>query len=144
LAALTKENDMGKMNEISLLVHELGWHDASFEELQVHAAKHLLTHVRREPRVQELLPYLGMVDISHAHLVDMVYLTKAQAMNLRHGDLLHHVKHRNRDGTPLRVRVSGKCQTWVTRPAEWRLPVKHGLYGNGAITHANAHEWYVA
>lgn len=135
---------MGKMNEISLLVHDMGWHDATFEELQVFAAKHLLTYVRRDARVQELLPYLGMVAISHAHLVDMVHVTKAQAMNLRHGDLLHHVKQRNRDGTPLRVRVSGKCKTWVTRPAEWRLPVKHGLYESGYVDHNNAREWYVA
>ena len=33
-----------------------------------------------------------------------------------------------------RVRVSGRCQTWKTRPAEFRLPVKCGLYESSDIT----------
>lgn len=68
-------------------------------------------------------------------------LTKQQAMNLRHGDILHHVKLRGSDQKPLRVRVSGMCQTWKTRPQEWRLPVKYGLYVNGTVTHLNACLW---
>jgi hypothetical protein len=36
-------------------------------------------------------------------------------------------------------RASGKCQTWKTRPNEFKLPVKHGLYNNAHITHENAH-----
>jgi len=35
------------------------------------------------------------------------------------------------------VRVSGRCQTWKTRPEEFRLPVKYGPYENGAVTQNN-------
>jgi hypothetical protein len=45
------------------------------------------------------------------------------------------------DGSPLRVRVSGKCKTWVTRPNEYRIPVKFGLYQSFYITHADADQW---
>ena len=38
-------------------------------------------------------------------------------------------------------RMNGKCQTWKTRPAEFRQPVKFGLYSYGAITHENAHQF---
>lgn len=70
-------------------------------------------------------------------------LMKQQAMSLPHGFVLHHVYHKNGDGTPLRVRVSGRCLTWKTRPQEWRLPVKYGLYVYGAVTHLNACLWCV-
>jgi len=42
------------------------------------------------------------------------------------------------------VRPSGRCQTWKTRPEEFRLPVKYGLYEHAEITHRNADEWHVA
>lgn len=41
------------------------------------------------------------------------------------------------------VRASGQCQTWKTRPAEFRLPVKYGMYESTAITHDNASDWHV-
>lgn len=53
----------------------------------------------------------------------------------------HHKFLRNSDGTPRRCRVNGKCHTWKTRPAEFMLPVKFGLRGNGYITQDNADEW---
>ena len=36
-------------------------------------------------------------------------------------------------------RANGKCQTWKTRPNEFKLPIKHGLHEYGYITHENAH-----
>ena len=36
-------------------------------------------------------------------------------------------------------RANGKCQTWKTRPEDFKLPVKHGLYTYGYITQDNAH-----
>lgn len=68
-------------------------------------------------------------------------VTKTQAMNARHGEYFHHVELKNADGTPLRVRVTGRCKTWKTRPLEFRLPVKYGLRESTAITEDNAHEW---
>lgn len=67
--------------------------------------------------------------------------TKHEAMTEHH---FEHVRERNADGTPLRVRSSGKCQTWKTRPNEFRPPVKHGLKTSLAITETNAADWHVA
>lgn len=41
-----------------------------------------------------------------------------------------------------RVRPSGRCQTWITRPDEFRLPVKFGLYQHGEITQRNAGDFH--
>lgn len=35
-------------------------------------------------------------------------------------------------------RRNGKTQTWKTRPEDYRIPVKFGLYAYGEITQANA------
>ena len=43
-----------------------------------------------------------------------------------------------------KVRVSGKCQTWKTRPDEFRLPVKYGFYESGVITERNAADYHTA
>jgi hypothetical protein len=66
-------------------------------------------------------------------------LTKQQA--LTQPSTIYHTTKRDSRGNALRVRSSGKCQTWVTRPEEFKLPVKYGLYESGYITHANAAEW---
>lgn len=67
-------------------------------------------------------------------------ITKEDAMNAKHGDIFYHISRENRTGA-VRVRVSGKCKTWKTRPLEYRLPVKYGLYSSFYIDHNNAHEW---
>lgn len=55
----------------------------------------------------------------------------------------YHVRLRNADGTAIRCRANGALKTWVTRPDEWRLPVKHGLKQCFYITHQNCEEWTV-
>lgn len=60
-------------------------------------------------------------------------ITKEQAVALRVGDILHHVRAKNRDGTPMRVRVNGACKTWKTRPQQFKLPVKYGIRDCGYI-----------
>lgn len=58
-------------------------------------------------------------------------ITKAQAEKLTHGDQLYFLdKDQKR---VLRCRVSGKLKTWKTRPNDWKLPVKYGLYENAYI-----------
>lgn len=52
-----------------------------------------------------------------------------------------HVSTKGSDGQPIRCRATGKCQTWVTRPNDFKLPVKHGLYNSFYITHENAKDW---
>lgn len=43
-----------------------------------------------------------------------------------------------------RWRRNGKTKTWVTRPNEFRVPVKWGMFSYGYITESNAHEYHVA
>lgn len=67
-------------------------------------------------------------------------ITKEQALTANN---FCHATLTNKDKTPLRVRRSGKTQTWKTRPEEFKVPVKYGLYESTYITHLNAHEWNV-
>jgi hypothetical protein len=48
------------------------------------------------------------------------------------------------DNLPVRCRSMGKCQVWKTRPNEFKLPVKYGLYQSFYITQDNANEWTAA
>lgn len=68
-------------------------------------------------------------------------ITKQQAMTAR---FFEHVTLKGADKTPVRCRATGKCQTWVTRPDDFKLPVKYGLRQSFYITPANAGEWQVA
>lgn len=70
-------------------------------------------------------------------------IDKATATSLTYRTTLHHSTLKNSDGTPLRCRVNGQCKIWKTRPDEFRLPVKHGLYDCFYITQDNADEWSV-
>ena len=65
-------------------------------------------------------------------------LTKFEAVAAH---TFEHVKHKGPDGKPLLCRASGKCQTWVSRPNDFKLPVKYGLYQSFYLTQDNAHEW---
>ena len=80
-------------------------------------------------------------------------MTKADASALTYGQTLHCtfrtacvVVTGPRGGVKeqvVRVRVSGACQTWKTRPDEFRVPVKHGLYASGEITQRNGEDFHV-
>jgi hypothetical protein len=48
---------------------------------------------------------------------------------------------KNADGTPARCRRNGATKTWVTRPGDYRIPVKHGLKTCFYITPSNAADW---
>ena len=65
-------------------------------------------------------------------------ITKSQAQTLRH---FEHVTLKGSDGKPVRCRAMGACKTWKTRPNEFKLPVKYGLYQSFYITQDNAGEW---
>ena len=71
-------------------------------------------------------------------------ITRSVAERLHHSTVLHHVREKNADGTPVRCRVNGACETWKTRPDDFRLPVKYGLKQCFYITPHNAHEWVAA
>jgi hypothetical protein len=67
-------------------------------------------------------------------------ITREQAVGFPLGKTLYHISEKNADGSPVRVRVTGKCKTWKTKPA-WRLPVKYGLRHSFYITPENNHRW---
>lgn len=62
-------------------------------------------------------------------------ITKEQAMTC---DVFYDVTEKNADGTPKRWRRNGKTKTWKTRPEDFEIPVKYGLYTYGTITQDNA------
>ena len=68
-------------------------------------------------------------------------ITKQIAITARH---FEHVTLKNKDGTPARCRASGQCKVWKTRPDDFKLPVKHGMYNSFYIDNSNAAEWNVA
>jgi hypothetical protein len=68
-------------------------------------------------------------------------VTKEQAMSARE---FEHATLKNADKTPLRARASGQCQTWKSRPGDFKLPCKYGLKQSFYITEANAADWRVA
>lgn len=61
-------------------------------------------------------------------------LTLEQAKALQGYETLYHRIETNSDGSAKRWRVNGKVKTWKTRPAEVRIPVKHGLYDYDYVT----------
>lgn len=48
----------------------------------------------------------------------------------------------NADGSCKRWRVNGKVKRWKTRPNEFRIPVKRGMYEHGYITEKNIHMFH--
>ena len=41
-------------------------------------------------------------------------------------------------------RRNGATKTWKTRPDEFSVPIKYGLYGYSSIEHWDAAEWHAA
>jgi hypothetical protein len=68
-------------------------------------------------------------------------MTIDELKNLKYGDYCHHKTVTNSDGTPARVRITGKVKTWKTRPSEARAPYKRGLYEYGYIDETNMDEF---
>lgn len=55
--------------------------------------------------------------------------------------------HENHDPGAKKIRNwrrMGRTQTWVTRPTEFRIPVKYGMYSPGSIFHYDAQDFHAA
>ena len=65
-------------------------------------------------------------------------ITKEQAIKLQHGDIIFKIGDYNADGTAMRWRVNGKCKLWKTRPEDFSVPLKYGLYSFGHLTPGTA------
>jgi hypothetical protein len=63
-------------------------------------------------------------------------MTLQEAKNLKQHEI-YEIGAYNADGTARRWRITGATKTWKTRPNEFRIPLKHGLYAYGEITHNN-------
>jgi hypothetical protein len=80
-------------------------------------------------------------------------VSRSQAALFRYGQELHYTgRHEctrvvgKRGGITenvTRVRISGKCQTWKTKPDDFRVPVKYGMYESSAIDQHNAADYHV-
>ena len=65
-------------------------------------------------------------------------ITVQEAKQVSWHDTIYEIGEYNADGTPKRYRVNGKVQFWKTRPNDFKIPVKHGLYRYGYVTQDNA------
>jgi hypothetical protein len=68
-------------------------------------------------------------------------VTLAQVKKLGYSDELYHKDLKDSKGHSVRARVNGKIQLWKTRPTEFRLPMKHGMYDTFQLTELNADQW---
>jgi len=78
-------------------------------------------------------------------------ITREQAEQLTHGEELHFGKCQVQIGerggvhiTQERVRVSGKVKLWKTRPSEFQVPIKYGMYQSGYVHDRNADDFHRA
>ena len=78
-------------------------------------------------------------------------ITKQQAQSLGWNAEIHYGECKKSVGprggvtiSQVRCRPNGACQTWKTRPAEFRLPIKSGMRDYGEITHRTAELFHVA
>jgi len=70
-------------------------------------------------------------------------ITIEQAKKINNRDVFAMNNEKNSDGTCVRWRVNGKVKTWKTRPNEFKIPVKHGMYDYGYITEKNINMFHL-
>jgi len=68
-------------------------------------------------------------------------ITKQDAVNAHYRQEFYFV---NNHGVVKRCRVNGACKTWKTRPDEFKLPMKFGLYECFYITDENAGRFFTS
>jgi hypothetical protein len=68
-------------------------------------------------------------------------VTKEDLERMHGTGTLYHMTKTDSKNHPLIVRLNGRIQVWVTRPNEFRQPVKYGLYEYFNITHDSAYSW---
>jgi len=73
----------------------------------------------------------------------MTNLTPEIAKTLQYRQVLAMNDKTNADGTCIRWRVNGAIKTWKTRPNNFRIPVKHGMYDFGFIDETNYHLFHL-
>jgi hypothetical protein len=78
-------------------------------------------------------------------------MNKEKAVNACYRQELHYGECKRiigpRGGITVKIeiwRVNGKCQTWKTRPEEFKLPIAYGLYDHSYVTETNCSEFHLA
>jgi len=67
------------------------------------------------------------------------------AVEFHYGECQNHIGIRGgKTFHQIRFRRNGKTKTWITRPDEFRVPVKRGLREYGYITQTNAKDFHTA
>lgn len=70
----------------------------------------------------------------------MKTVTKENQENI---STFYHVSLLDSRKQPLKCRRNGQTKTWKTRPNEFKIPVKYGLYEYGYIDESNCNEWTI-
>ena len=68
-------------------------------------------------------------------------MTIEEVKQLKYTQELYHITETNRDGTSVRIRISGKVKIWKRNPNKVKVPFKYGLYFNGYIDEHNCSNW---
>jgi len=55
----------------------------------------------------------------------------------------YHISKLDSRKEPMKVRRNGATKYWKTRPNEFKIPVKYGLYEYGYIDQNNAAQWTI-
>jgi len=71
-------------------------------------------------------------------------VTKEQALTAREFTFKISNPNNKHYGEIRKCRRNGKTQIWKTRPNEFKIPVKYGLYEYFYITHENAGDFEVS
>jgi hypothetical protein len=71
-------------------------------------------------------------------------ITKEQAMDMNNIEFHLYCPALTGNEKHYRYRRNGNTQTWKTRPDDFRIPVKYGLYEYGNMTQDNAVNFHLA
>lgn len=94
-----------------------------------------------DDEIEDVKSILGDIPLDPDAPTEPGQVNKWVCVNAHHGQEFYSRSEFHANGFPKRVRVSGKCKTWKTRPNEFKLPVKYGLNKNLYITDADAGDW---
>jgi len=67
-----------------------------------------------------------------------------QAIQLKHGDVIHHNELKNSNGTCQKFKVNGKVKLWKTKPNAFQIPIKRGLKEYYYLTNFNCDQVHLA
>jgi hypothetical protein len=73
----------------------------------------------------------------------MITADQLRTLHIYPGQIIYQADRSNADYSPRRWKVNGQIKFWKTRPSEFRIPVKNGMYGFGYITDKNAHLFFL-